>query len=498
MPSSFRRLTCLALGLLALMPAVAGAKEAPPVTPASVDAAIERGVDWLLEEQRPDGSFATGGQALGQTALAVFALQHAGLREEQEGKPADRLRRSLRFIDRNGPGRGRGRLVDPGTYTTSLLVLVLRERARERDRPRLQALVDLLVRTQADNGQWWYFGRPGKQAKTGPESGDNSNTQFALLALGVAQADGFKVPGETFDRARAWYDGSIQTDGGHGYAAGGATKSSSVGSMTAAALACYSVLDVARPRPDAAKPPTTPNPTKAPEVLVKAHDWLEQHYSVKRNHGPAKGQAGQRQRKGGRGWLHYYLWTLERAMVLFGSERIGGHDWYREGAAQLLGTQKKDGSWRGEKPLYATSFALLFLTRAADPPRAFTPRPPDTGARPTTGDEQESPSPAPPPRPGDLPPGTPDDWLDMELDPGVLARWVRRLGAKCLPTLVGALQDPKPERRQRAWEVLSAVLPDDLIFRADRHPLARGRLMGYVRRYAPHFELVEGRFVIAR
>jgi hypothetical protein len=497
MPPLSTPLTCCLLGLLSLVPAVASAKEAVRVTPETVDEAITRGVDWLLEAQRPDGSFGTGDQALGQTALAVLALQHAGLREEQEGKAADRMRRSLRYIDRQGPGRGRGRLVDPGTYTTALLVLVLRERGRARDRARLQALVDLLVRTQADNGQWWYFGRPGKQAKTGPRTGDNSNTQFALLALGVAQAHGLQVPGETFDRARAWYEASVQTDGGHGYAAGGALRSTSVGSMTAAALACYSVIEVARPR--SAKPvPPTPGRTKPPAVQAQAYEWLEKHYSVKRNHGPAKGQAGQRQRKGGRGWLHYYLWTLERAMVLSGVERIGDHDWYLEGAAQLLDTQKKDGSWRGEKPLYATSFALLFLTRAADPPRAFTPRPPDTTAKPTTGNEAQPPAPVQPPTPGDLPPGTLDDWLDAELAPGVLPEWVRRLGARCLPTLVTALQDPEPKRRQRAWEALSAVLPDDVIFRADRHPLARGRLMGYVRRYAGHLELVDGQFRIPK
>ena len=66
---------------------------------------------------------------------------------------------------------------------------------------------------------------------------------------------------------------------------------------------------------------------------------------------------------------YYYLYSLERAMILWGARRIGGHDWYLEGAAMLLSWQNPDGSWRGPHgtPVVDTCFALLFLKRAMLP-----------------------------------------------------------------------------------------------------------------------------------
>lgn len=491
----------LALGLLCPAPAAAAPKKAPPaVTPETVDDAITKGVDYLLGKQRPDGSFGTGSHAIGQTALATFALLHAGLREEQNGRDAAQLRKSLRYLDRNGPGRAGKRDVDPGTYTTSLLVLLLRERARPIDAARIQRLVDLLVRTQAKNGQWWYFGAPGKTGKGGPDTGDNSNTQFAVLALAAAHGEGHTVPRETLDKAARWWSTTQKDDGGWGYASGGSPKSATTGSMTAAAVACLGALRACGCRTDGA-PEADP--------LARGLRWMAEHFSVDKNHGPTKGGARQRQKNAGRGWLHYYLWTLERAFVLADVEKIAGHDWYREGAARLLRTQKKDGSWRGEHPLYATSFGLLFLTRAADPPRAFTapkaggakpskPGPVITGPQdpasptPSKGDAEEKPaSPAPIE-------GTLEVWIDEELAPGELARRCRTQGVPVLVELVGFLQDPVKGVRSRAWEALTELLPPEPLFRADRHPLARGRLRSWLRRNGPVLQLVDGRYVIPK
>ncbi len=460
-----------------------------PVTPETIDEAIANAVGYLLEEQKPNGTWGNGDKALGHTALAVFALLHAGVNEAQRTPEAKRLRRAFKFLDRNGPGREGKRDVDPGTYTTSLLLLVLRDRGREADRTRMQRLVDLLCRTQAKNGQWWYYGRPAKTGKTGPDTGDNSNTQFAVLALGAAVGEGLNVSKATLERAAKWWHGSLGKDGGYGYASGGG-KSASSASMTAAGIACLAVLEAALPVSE----PATPNPTKAPPGLAEALEWLEKHYSVTKNHGPAKGQAGQRQKRSGRGWLHYYLWTLERAMVLWGADRVGEHDWYREGAAQLLKTQKKDGSWRGEAPVFATSFGLLFLTRAADPPRAFTPKKkpfkaPVTG--PTEEDEEQ-----PDEKDERVPPGTVQDWLALDLPVGELASWCRKKGPSALRGLVVALGDPDKTKRRRAWEALSALLPKVRLARADRHPLARGRLALWIRKHEDVLKLdAKGRFV---
>jgi len=474
----------------------AGAPEAAPPGPAAIDGAIRRGVEWILAAQKGPGAWGSGRHAVGKSALAAYALLHAGLAEGQGTKASRRLTRALRYLDTHGAGRvSLSRESDTRTYEAALLLLVLQARGRPNDRERLQRLADLLCRTQTRNGQWWYDGKGGPRAA----AGDNSNTQFALLALGRAHGAGLRVEPKVLARTTAWWIQAATKRGGFGYASGGSPRSAATGSMTAAGIACLAIGR--RIQPGAAT-------TEAERVQAAATRFLAEVFSVTRNHGPTTARVKQRRRNAGRGWQHYYLWTVERAMVLSEQERLGEHDWYAEGAGQLLATQKKDGSWRGEHPLYATCFALLFLTRAAAPPRVFTPRPepgaPGVGQVPVTPAPaaREVPAPgaapagkdAPPAAP--LPPGTVRDWLGEALAPGVLAQRCRQAGAGSLLPLVTALQDPRPDVRQRAFESLRALLPDALTERVDRHPLPRGRLALRLRRDARDLVLREGRFIL--
>jgi hypothetical protein len=66
-------------------------------------------------------------------------------------------------------------------------------------------------------------------------------------------------------------------------------------------------------------------------------------------------------------WYYYYLYSVEKAMETAGVEKLGAHEWWREGSAQLLQIEDtKKGSWNGGN-LEDTSFALLFLNRATLP-----------------------------------------------------------------------------------------------------------------------------------
>jgi hypothetical protein len=65
----------------------------------------------------------------------------------------------------------------------------------------------------------------------------------------------------------------------------------------------------------------------------------------------------------------YLLWTIERVGVLYGVRTLDGKDWYRWGAELLLDCQKDDGSWEegnyhGFSRTLDTCLALLFLKRA--------------------------------------------------------------------------------------------------------------------------------------
>jgi hypothetical protein len=67
-------------------------------------------------------------------------------------------------------------------------------------------------------------------------------------------------------------------------------------------------------------------------------------------------------------WIYYYLYALERVGRLLDTEFIGEHEWYPLGAQVLVSKQENSGAWIGPgeeaDPRIATSFALLFLTRA--------------------------------------------------------------------------------------------------------------------------------------
>jgi len=55
--------------------------------------------------------------------------------------------------------------------------------------------------------------------------------------------------------------------------------------------------------------------------------------------------------------------------MLYGTDWIGKHNWYRDGAEFFLKAQRGDGSWAGEggTAVWDTCFAILFLRRATRP-----------------------------------------------------------------------------------------------------------------------------------
>ncbi len=145
---------------------------------AVIDAAVARGVKWLRGEQKRDGSF---GQGPGESALVLLALRHSGV-------PADdrACLRAARRLERELP--------DGTVYGAALGVLALLAQDEELHGPKVRELVADLVRAQCRNGQWTYSYRATARKK----SGDNSNTQFALLALAVARVRGVAVASRPF------------------------------------------------------------------------------------------------------------------------------------------------------------------------------------------------------------------------------------------------------------------------------------------------------------
>jgi hypothetical protein len=216
--------------------------------------------------------------------------------------------------------------------------------------------------------------RPGPGGE-GHDGSDNSNTQFASLALWVAHRYGLPVE-PALDRIGGRFRASQNGDGGWDYHfhLGGERHGHSTATMTAAGLLGLAVAhgaaaDMAeQAEKDAKGGKEGKGKPKAPDIAKDVHlkaglvalGSSIDHPAAKRK---AMGGPGGAPQIGGK--AYYFLWSLERVAVILGLDTVGGKDWYTWGAEVLLANQQRDGTWSGEYGANIdTCFALLFLKRS--------------------------------------------------------------------------------------------------------------------------------------
>lgn len=324
--------TVLALGAVA--------RAQPAVTAESVGRAIDAATANLRRHQRTDGSWSSSGYPGGTTALAALALLAA------EVDPADPAVASALANLQQTETRS--------TYVASLKCQAYAATldAAGPDAPSAPALkaaladeVDYLTRAQNETGLWSY--------RIGRRGGDNSNTQLALLGLHQARLAGARLTRDTLARSETWYRRTQNADGGWGYRKGSASYGSMTAAGAASLLICQQNLLDERKKVfrDGAWPYC--GTLGRDQAVTAGLNWLAENFTVDTN-----------PRKGGQ-WLYYYLYALERAGMIAGQQRIGPHEWYPAGAAQLLANQDADGSWGGH--VYDTAFGILFLAKGNRP-----------------------------------------------------------------------------------------------------------------------------------
>ena len=297
-----------------------------------VNLAIDRGCEYMTGMQLRDGSWAFESERFpgGQTALAVYALLKSGASTRDQA-----VQRGVAYLRARPPLH---------TYTAGCTLLALWALHDENNSEWIAELADELISWQ-QTGLWAYpEGEP-----------DLSNTQYAVLGLLAAARSGVKIP------PKIWRDAITQLlhfqgkAGGFGYHIG--DGNSATGSMTAAGLGALAI----------AKGQLTDGNTKQiqgqsliDQGLEQGGNWLGTHFAVTGSppmdlHGALDGYRGP-----------YYLYGVERACTLLGLDRLGGSDWYWEGATWFLDMQGAKGDfstpWGEGEP--NTCFALLFLGRA--------------------------------------------------------------------------------------------------------------------------------------
>jgi hypothetical protein len=376
-------------------------QDADPVLQSKIDDAIRRGVEYLKKAESIVAWEAFGANS---DELILLTLVHAGVSSKDATYQA--LLQRILAVDLKR------------TYNVALQAMVLEEIDRVRYQDRIWQCAQFLLDNQCANGQWSYgdptpavqnmptpvkakevasvpvggardFAAasekkakpkvvrfiPVQKTKAGPASGDNSNSQYAALGLRACSESGIRIPRDVLALARKWWIDSQHSGDGKGKVAtgpGGAEPRGwcydvkdghpTYGSMSAGALASVAIythlLDM---------------DVKRDPAIASGLSWLTAHFTVTENFGPPEHRPA-----GTAEFVYYYLYALERAGILCGTEVMGTHRWYPEGATFLVEKQSPDGQWEhgGEwnKPVWNTCFAILFLKRATRPLVASTDR----------------------------------------------------------------------------------------------------------------------------
>jgi hypothetical protein len=337
--------TCYALA--AASPARADEKES--ITAEQVARAIARGVKFLKDSQSKSGRDSgtwTDNPAIyhgGLTPLCTLALLNCGCTAEDET-----VKRALNYLRNLRPTT---------TYSLSLQTMVFCAADPVGCRTQIRRNVKILEDTQVKDGPHagaWSYPNPMTNR------GDNSNTQFALLALYEAERVDVPVNDAVWARALEHWKKQQNADGSWGYEAGW----QGTGSMTNAGIASLIITQGEVNTGDSRAQGDEPlccGTQQSNEAVENGLNWMERNFSVYRNPGPSAN------------WLYYYLYGLERTGRMTARRFIGDHDWYREGAKMLVTQQENlTGAWpdtsKSESdPLLTTCFALLFLSKGQRP-----------------------------------------------------------------------------------------------------------------------------------
>jgi hypothetical protein len=330
---------CCAIVLMAIpTPSVVAQDQ---LTPGAVQEAIDQFSSYFRRKQNTgtkgekNGSW-SGHQdyGTGLTSLVVLSLLSSGR------KPNDpEIRRAMDYIRREVPQK---------VYEASLQSMALCAADPGRDRELIDRNIRWLVQAQQkSDGGWAYDQNPGLS--------DESNSQFAVLALWEASKLGLEIPEETLRRSRKYWLDKMSPAGTWGYR----NERSPRGSMTCAGIASLVILEDAASSLDAAVVGDQivccgAGNTDRPYNPQLSLDWLANNFSV--NDNPGFGE-----------WYTYYLYALERVGRLTGQRFIGDHDWYREGAQAILRRRNPVGgsmpATSAESEAAATAMALLFLSK---------------------------------------------------------------------------------------------------------------------------------------
>jgi hypothetical protein len=316
----------------------------PEATPAQVDAAIEKAMDFLYSAQKNgtweqvpqrdglSGPDRNGGQFGGLTALCTYALLAGG------ASPAEpRLQKAIEFL----------RKVDMvGIYAIGLRAQVWHflpktpenKAAIKRD---YQLLVQGVHKKGPTIGMYHYLFSPHVDTM------DLSVSQYGVLGMWTTELGNVvEIPAGYWRQVeKSWMDYQAP-DGGWSYVGKPTSGRPTNIAMTAAGVATLFI---------------TQDYNRATEGLTCKGNIRNEHID--------RGMEFITKHFGESLWeSKYTMYGIERVGVASGYKYFGNIDWYQRGANRLVASQGGNGTWPGTLgQAVETSFGILFLARGRAP-----------------------------------------------------------------------------------------------------------------------------------
>jgi squalene-hopene/tetraprenyl-beta-curcumene cyclase len=349
-------------------------------------ASMRRGVDYLIEKQKKDGSWIHHPAVSG---LCVMALHNSGAALEDK-RSNEAVQKGLdfirKFVQKDGSIWLKGQKREYPNYTTAVALCAIATVNDPKDEPIMRAARKYLINSQITDKDNVNFGGIG-YGKEGPENSDLSNTQWALEALYLTnyldKEPKAKSPEDTKKSKLAWKNAvqfltklqhvsetndavwvvKDKNDPNHGsfvYKNDESKDSKKEGEekglkgyagMTYAGMKSmiYAKLKKDDPR------------------VKAALEWGAKHYDLTTN--PGIGSEGH----------YYYLNTFAKARSILGGDILTTadgkkHNWRVDLIKQLLKTQKGKGEWYNDNgrwwenvPELVTAYSLISMESALVP-----------------------------------------------------------------------------------------------------------------------------------
>lgn len=345
-----------------------------------VQYAIDRGLNWFLENQNTNGWWQTADHPA-VTALVLTAFNGDPMGRHRGSKASPSLRKAYEFLLSRARPDGSICVTNLPTYNTAVSMMALLTADNASFEPVIRNARNFLVGIQHDFGEKGKLDSPfdggyGYGLPTDKVS-DMSNTLLALEALYYSKRlmdDRTPSEGKELNWAAAihflescqnlpshnkqgWASDDIKEKGGFIYHTGRSNAGSetntvsgrvtwrSYGSISYAGMLSYIYADL---KPD------------DPRVKSVA-DWLQRNYTLEEN--PGMGASG----------LFFYYHTMAKALRLAASKDASLIDpkqsnWDRDLALKLINLQQKDGSWINnnarwweKEPALVTAYSVLAL-----------------------------------------------------------------------------------------------------------------------------------------